>query len=185
VANLPLAPAPQNLLADLPNFAAPNATLCAIFFTDTNANGVRDADEAFFTGGTLRVGAAEPQTNNDPAPLCINSVPVGIVEVSAGLPAGQTFSTPPQLSVTLLAGRTVEIAFGVLAGDRPALPQADSEPVTPPDPNPQAMVSAVHVDSDDSLLDRLFNISGFLLLGLAAGFFILSSVATLAWRWLR
>ncbi|MBI5958009.1 MAG: LysM peptidoglycan-binding domain-containing protein [Chloroflexi bacterium] len=152
--------------------------LCVTVYQDDNLNAKFDVDEPLLSGATLTFTGAfgiDTQTSDaasDPACFDLSS---GQYQVRTAPPEGFGSTTPDTVLVRIAAGRQVDIGFGMAPGYvPPATPEIGTEvaAVSPVDPGAAAPVIAVpvSVDKDRSLLDRLYDYSGLIVLGVGVLF---------------
>ncbi len=161
--------------------------LCVSVYADEDANGLRGESERVLSGAQIAVrGAAGEETrlfDGTTDPLCLE-LPPGTYDISVILPGSYTLTTSGALRVTLAGGRVVQVAFGGASGYTPDILIATPE--TPPDAltGDSAPVYAVRADDDggDSLVDRLYAVSGVILLALAGVIAVVAVVALALFR---
>jgi LysM repeat protein len=175
-------------IADLaPGLASATGTLCATVYTDANLNGAREEDETLLSGG--RLALAGPSADQDieiaGGSVCVDLAP-GQYRARATPPGGYGLTTPEMLSVTLVGGRRVEIAFGAAEGYAlPSAPEGDDSEPAAEVIEPGAVAPMVEVavepgkkDRDRSFVDRLYDNSGLVVL-VVAGVVAVGGVAAL------
>jgi LysM repeat protein len=158
--------------------SATTGTLCLAVYRDDNLNGTRDASETALAGAQLMITGADSAQRLDydgaTDPLC-SDLPPGQYQVTATLPSGYGQTTSDAVSVTLASGRRVNVAFGGAEGyTPPATPGAEPEGLTATQIEAGAVAPLVQVtaepgaDNGQSVLDRLYDYSGVIVLGIAA-----------------
>ncbi|MBN2305775.1 MAG: hypothetical protein JXQ72_14930, partial [Anaerolineae bacterium] len=159
-------------VADLP-LAAQWGTLCAGVFVDTNQNGRRDEGEADLPGTQVALQPGERVIDLAGEPVCL-SLPPGTYTAQAWLPAGYGATGPDSLVITLAKGRDIHIVFGAAAGYVPTpVPGSTDDPAGISAVSPGAVAPLVAIPAsvngggDKSTLDKLYDFSGYLVLGLA------------------
>jgi LysM repeat protein len=178
---------PQAVSALPSELSATTGTLCFTVYRDDNLNGVRDTDETPLAGTQIVITGSGPAQRLDydgaAGPLC-QDLPPGQYNVTAALPDGYGPTTSGAVSVTLASGRRVKVAFGGAEGYAP--------PPTPAGAGEQAATQigagaaaplvqeTARSDQEDhkSVLDRLYDYSGVIVLGVA-GMVAIGGVALL------
>jgi LysM repeat protein len=156
--------------------SATEGTLCVTVYEDHNVSGTRDTGEEPLPAAEITlVGTDSEETYayegaNDP--LCL-VVLAGQYQVMAVPPEGYGMTTAEAVVVALIGGRKVDLVFGGAAGYTPPPAPAVTENA-PADTIPSGAVAPVveqvrpaDQNDDNTLLDRLYERSGILVLGLA------------------
>ncbi len=144
-------------------------------YDDLNRNALHDPDEPELAGAQVTIqGAAYDETHlwdDSAAPLCVD-LPAGQYDVRASAPASYGLTTANSVIVGLVGGRRIEVAFGAAEGFAlPPLPQATdsgAEAIPSGAVAPVVEERASAEKEDESTLDRLYDQSGVVMLGVAA-----------------
>jgi LysM repeat protein len=158
--------------------SATTGRLCLAVYRDDNLNGTRDASETALGGAQLMITGADSAQRLDydgtADPLC-SDLPPGQYQVTAALPSGYGQTTSDVVSVTLASGRRVNVAFGGAESyTPPATPAAEPGELAATQIEAGAVAPLVQVtaepgtDHSQSVLDRLYDYSGVIVLGIAA-----------------
>ncbi len=161
-------------IAELP-LAATQGMLCVSAYEDTNLNGAADEDEPPLPGAQIALAPGEEIVMLDDAEAarCLE-LPPGEYAVTVQMPDGYGPTGAEAAAITLASGREVRVAFGGAEGYEP--PDAPSGKVLaasgasiPPGAVAPLDESAAEsgANGDDSALDRLYDQSGYIMLGLA------------------
>jgi LysM repeat protein len=165
-------PEPTAMPQEVAALTATQGTLCVTVYADANLNAARDPDEPPLAEAQIALAGADEETTHDydgaADPLCLE-LAVGQYRVSAAVPGGFGLTTASPVVVALVGGREVNVSFGGAEGYiPPPVPAAtESGMVSPGAAAPLIEESAKTGDGDDSTLDRLYDSSGLLVLGLA------------------
>ncbi len=175
-------PAPTATPQIVAGLAATTGTICVSVFEDDNLNGVRDSGETVLSGAQISVaevgGNSESFASgglNDP--FCLD-LPTGHYLIDVRLPASFGLSTPESSVVALVSGRHVDVAFGGAKGyTPPPTPEGSESGTTIETLEPGAVAPLIEEPvaakgSRQSLLDRLYDNSGLIVLA-AAGFVVI------------
>jgi hypothetical protein len=157
--------------------AQTTASLCALMYEDANQNLGQDNDEQALAGGLFTLnseGVSIDAKESTVDRVCFEGLAPGDYTVIANAPDGYGVTTPDQLSINLTPGEPLNVAFGAAQGFSAVIPTADAQNVQQPEPAEQAQTQ--------SFTDRLFAISGFLVIGLGVLVIIGGVVATLILR---
>jgi LysM repeat protein len=160
-------------------------TLCVAVYEDGNLNTVRDPDESPLAGAQIALaGAAGDETldfDGADDPLCLE-LPAGQYRMSVAAPDGYGLTTVDSVVVVLVSGRRIEVAFGGAEGyTPPPMPEVTEETtptgeiIPPGAAAPVVQEAAPAKQEKKSTLDRLYDESGLLILGVA-GLIALGSV---------
>ena len=161
-------------------------TLCLNLYEDTNTNQIYDSGEGPLTGAHYNLvldGQIVADSDYDPASSCLDLAP-GLYDINATAPAEFGLTTNSTARITLASGREVNVSFGGARGYIPPTAPADSTDLSgEPDTGAVAPIVNEKVESDDkSVLDRLYDNSGLLVLGFAGVLLIGCGVLVLALR---
>jgi LysM repeat protein len=179
--------------AGLPSgLSAATGALCLSVYQDANLDGVRDATETPLAGAQIMVtgiGSAQRiEYDGTSDPLC-RDLPPGEYEVTAALPAGYGLTTSDAVSVSLASGRRVTVAFGGAQGYAPpATPAAGPGQLTTAQVEAGAVAPLVQAtvepgqDKSQSVLERLYDYSGVIVLGVAGIVAVGGAVLLLVFR---
>jgi hypothetical protein len=179
--------------AGLPSgLSAATGALCLSVYQDANLDGVRDATETPLAGAQIMVtgiGSAQRiEYDGTSDPLC-RDLPPGEYEVTAALPAGYGLTTSDAVSVSLASGRRVTVAFGGAQGYAPpATPAAGPGQLTAAQVEAGAVAPLVQAtvepgqDKSQSVLERLYDYSGVIVLGVAGIVAVGGAVLLLVFR---
>jgi LysM repeat protein len=171
-------PAPTESPQAVAGLGATTGRLCLAVYRDDNLNGARDASETALGGAQLVITGADSAQRLDydgsADPLC-SDLPPGQYQVTAALPSGYGQTTSDLVSVTLASGRRVNVSFGGAQGyTPPATPGAEPGELAATQIEAGAVAPLVQVTAEpgskhsQSVLDRLYDYSGVIVLGIAA-----------------
>ncbi|MGH2538096.1 MAG: hypothetical protein ACRDHL_11930 [Candidatus Promineifilaceae bacterium] len=126
----------------------PGGVICANAFDDRNANGRREADEAYMPGVTLTViqdsELVRPQaiSSGDEEPICFDGLEPGAYTVAQVIPRTLELTTAASANIEVSAGTTIALEFG----SRPAQAAPAETPAGPTPNSPQAPAEAPDFD---------------------------------------
>jgi LysM repeat protein len=171
-------PEPTALPQAVAGLSATTGRLCLAVYRDDNLNGARDAGETALGGAQLMITGRDTAQRLDfdgtADPLC-SDLPPGQYQVTAALPSGDGQTTSDVVSVTLARGRRVNVTFGGAEGYTPPLtPGAEPGELAATQIEAGAVAPLVQVtaepgtDRSQSVLERLYDYSGVIVLGIAA-----------------
>ena len=126
--------------------AANTASICVIFFEDSNNNRIQDMGESTLPGGDILLTsngapAGQHTSDNQPDPFCFDQLAAGSFSVQASAPEGYGLTTPDQLKVQAYPGAQINVAFGAAQG---------VEAVVPPPADSNGSVSATSGSDTDT-----------------------------------
>jgi len=151
--------------------------VCVVFYDDANQNGRQDAGEEPIDGGQVALDGGAAVTDE---PLCFSDLTPGSVTLQATPPDAYALTSGGVLQVQVVAGRVAQVSMGAAQGaELGDVPQPIEEELAPPLPDALQTVVAVE---DETLLDRIYSLSGLLVLLVAAGVLALGILVGI---WLR
>jgi hypothetical protein len=92
-------------------------TLCVNAFADTNANGVKDADEGYMGNVTFTIAQGtqvigQAVSTGTPTPICFEGLPAGDYQVAQTVPGRLEMTTAGNAVISVSDGQVVGIEFG-------------------------------------------------------------------------
>ncbi len=95
-------------------------TVCVLLYNDINGNGMFDDEfETLLAGGTVSLRDRRGQITQTGItradlddPVCFEDIPVGVYQVSIGIPQAFNPTTQTDQQIQVLAGNTVYVSFG-------------------------------------------------------------------------
>lgn len=163
------------------NPAATAAAVCVSLFEDDNANRIQEEGEKLLVGGriSLKSGAetiAAQETDGVTEQHCFTDLTPGDYVAVASAPTGFGLTTSDQFHLRVQTGTTLSVAFGAAPGVAAAAPPpADSGAA-------DTVSSAPEQTVPPSTSDQLVQMSGVIVLGLAAVALVGGLVITLLLR---
>ena len=96
---------------------AAGGTICVNAFADTNANGIKDADEGYMGNVTFTVAQGtqvigQAVSTGTPTPVCFESLAAGEYQVAQTVPNVLEMTTAGNASIAVADGQVVGIEFG-------------------------------------------------------------------------
>ncbi len=96
---------------------AAGGTICVNAFADTNANGVKDADEGYMGNVTFTVAQGtsvigQAVSTGTPTPVCFEGLAAGEYQVAQTVPGRLEMTTAGNASIAVADGQVVGIEFG-------------------------------------------------------------------------
>lgn len=91
--------------------------ICTNAFSDTNGNGVRDADEGYMAGVTFTIAQNNEVlytgvSNGSSTAICFESISAGTYVVAQQVPRNVEMTTAPNATVDVTEGSTLSLEFG-------------------------------------------------------------------------
>lgn len=141
------------------------SSVCVTLFNDANMNRIQDQNEDLLADGTieLKSGANTVDavvTDGTPDPFCFADLEAGEYLAVASAPTGYGLTTSDQLRLRVQPGSQLNVAFGAAEGVAPAAP--------PPADAGAIVNETVPEPEEEDNTDRLLQISGLIVFGLAA-----------------